>query len=133
MSFYKSSKEEFASSYLVARIKKIKWWFILFILFGLLALLVVGLLHGEKATQELRKISTLSSTVVERGQTTNSFDKFIPRVIIMAGIFLILGIAYCASIFKLFFSRNGNQVDKAADLVKTLTGFFVGAATVFLK
>ena len=53
-------------------------------------------------------------------------------VLIMAGIFLVLGLVYFAGIFKLFFSANSNQIDTASDLVKTLTGFFVGAATGLL-
>ena len=59
-------------------------------------------------------------------------NAFTPRVIIISGIFVVLGIVYIAGIVKLFFTRNADQVDAASDLVKTLTGFFVGAATGFL-
>ena len=135
MTVYKSSKEDFSSSPPAERVKKLKWWFILFILFGVLALILVWLSQGEKATKEIQKIGALPSIVsiaYAQYETGNTSEKFTPRILIMAGIFIILGIVYLAGIFKLFFSGNSDQVDTAADLVKTLTGFFVGVATGFI-
>ena len=56
-----------------------------------------------------------------------------PKNTIMLGVFSALGIVYFVAIFKVFFSTNPNNVDSATDLIKTLTGFFVGVGTAFFK
>ena len=131
----KSSKEDFSASRPAERLGKLKWWFVVLIVLGVLALIVVWLSRGDKAIEQFQKIgaSPLAISVAyAQGTTEETSDGFTPRIIIMAGVFAIIGIVYLAGIFKLFFSRNSEQVDTAADLVKTLTGFFVGAATGFL-
>ena len=135
MTVYKSSKEEFSSTPPAERVKKLKLWFILLIFLGILALILVWLSQGEKATKEIQKIGflpTIVSIAHAQDETGNTSEKFTPRVLIMAGVFIILGLVYLAGIFKLFFSGNSEQLDTAADLVKTLTGFFVGVATSFI-
>ena len=135
MTVFKSSEEEFSSSKPKERVAKLKWWFILLIIIGIIALIVVWLTQGDKAVLEIQKIGlNISAVSVAYAQdiTEGQVSSFTLRVIIMAGVFIILGIVYLAGIFKLFFSDNFARVDTAADLVKTLTGFFVGAATGFL-
>jgi hypothetical protein len=109
MPVYKSSGEDFSTSKPVERLGKLKWWFVILLILGILALFYA-----------------------QQSPPQGTTESVIPRVIIMAGVFGILGIVYPAGIFKLFFSGNAAQVDTAADLVKTLTGFFVGVATSFL-
>ena len=134
---YKQSKEDFASSSPSSRVSKLKWWFLLLIAVGIAALVAVLVNQGEKATDAIQKsgleqlfISTAyAQDSAEPAETT---DVFTPKLIIMSGVFVVLGVVYLAGIVKLFFTSNADQVDTAADLVKTLTGFFVGAATGFL-
>jgi drug/metabolite transporter (DMT)-like permease len=135
MAVFKSSNEEFSSSSPSERITKLKWWFIILIILGVLALILVWFSQGEKATIEFQKLelpSTVTSIAYAQPDEPEKPEKFTPRVIIMGGVFVILGLVYLAGIFKLFFSRNSTQLDTAADLVKTLTGFFVGVATSFI-
>lgn len=135
MRIYKQSKEEFSVSKPLTRFGKLKWWFLLLMILGVVALVSVVLLQGERAAIEIQKVSFhLSPASVAYAQEPAVSDPagFTPRVIIISGVFVVLGLVYLAGIFKLFFTANADQVDTAADLVKTLTGFFVGAATGFL-
>jgi len=59
-------------------------------------------------------------------------EKAHTKATIMLGVFLVLGCVYVTSIYKVFFSTNPNNVDSAADLLNTLTGFFVGVGTSFI-
>jgi len=44
-------------------------------------------------------------------------------------IYAALGIAWFLCIFKILFSKNNHNIDVAIDLLKTLTGFFIGVGT----
>jgi hypothetical protein len=135
MPIYKHSKEEFSQESPQSRFGKLKWWFLLLIVVGVLAFAYVVVLQGQKTVEHLKTSETTMSPVsvaFAQEPGNSGADAFTPRVIIVSGVFLVLGIVYIAGIVKLFFTRNADQVDAASDLVKTLTGFFVGAATGFL-
>jgi hypothetical protein len=132
---YKSSKEEYVASKGVRRVGQMSWWFLILIVIGLVALASLWILKGGEAVQEFQKVGALISPISSAyAQSLEELAAggFTPRILIMAGIFLVLGLVYFAGIFKLFFSSNSNQIETASDLVKTLTGFFVGAATGLL-
>jgi len=134
MKQYKSSKEEYIATKGFNRLGKLSIWFVVMIIAGILALVTLWFLKGNEAVQEIQKIGLYLSPISSAyAQTTPlSENEFTPKIVIMAGIFLVLGLVYFAGIYKLFFSGNSEQIDTASDLVKTLTGFFVGAATGFL-
>jgi len=44
-------------------------------------------------------------------------------------IYAALGLAWFLCIFKILFSKNNANIDVATDLLKTLTGFFIGVGT----
>lgn len=135
MTGFKQSKEDFSSSSPLTRVRKLKWWFLLVIVAGIFALGVVIAVQGEKTVEQIQRLSfdiLLVSTAYAQDDADAATEQFTPRVIIMTGIFFVLSLVYLAGIVKLFFTKNANQVDTAADLVKTMTGFFVGAATGFL-
>jgi len=44
-------------------------------------------------------------------------------------IYAALGIAWFLCIFKILFSKNNHNIEVAIDLLKTLTGFFIGVGT----
>lgn len=132
---YKSSKEEYVATKAVRRVGQLKWRYLILIIIGLVALAAIWFFAAGQALQEFQKIGAILSPIsfayaqpvtgiIENGVT--------PKILIMAGIFLILGLVYLAGIYYIFFSGNSEQIDTASDLVKTLTGFFVGAATGFI-
>ena len=138
---YKSSKEEYVAKRGLSRIRQLKWWYLILIIVGIIALASIWYSKGsdvvgdfQKGTALLMPISTAYAQSVADVQPVEepAEDEFAPKKVIMPGIFLVLGIVYMAGIYKLFFSDNSNQIDMASDLVKTLTGFFVGAATSLL-
>ena len=129
---YKSSKEEYVAKKGLSRIGQLNWWFLVLIVIGIIALAIIWFLKGGEVVGELQKGAALLmpiSTAYAGPAVELAENEFTPKDLVMAGIFLVLGIVYIAGIFKLFFSDNSNQIDTASDLVKTLTGFFVGAAT----
>ncbi len=135
MKEYKTSKEDYLSSKPASRLGKLKWWYLALIALGLLALGYIWLTAGGRTIESISAVGDLISPVSSaHAQPIDEMndDEFTPKVLIMSGIFVVLGLVYIAGIFKLFFSTNNDQVDTASDLVKTLTGFFVGAATGFL-
>ena len=132
---YKSSKEDYVAVKGIHRLGKLSIWFVILIIIGVAALIALWFLKGGEAIEEVQKIGVsllpISSAFAQTSAPPAN-NEFTPKVLIMAGIFLVLGVVYFAGIYKLFFSGNSDQIDTAADLVKTLTGFFVGAATGFL-
>ena len=134
MSMYKSSKEEYVTAKGLHRVGKLSLWFVVLIIVGIVALITLWFLKGGEAVIEIQKIGAyllpISSAYAQTAPLSE--NEFTPKILIMSGIFLVLSLVYCAGIYKLFFSGNSDQIDTASDLVKTLTGFFVGAATGFL-
>jgi hypothetical protein len=132
---YKSSKEEYVAKKGLSRIGQLKWWFLVLIVIGIVALATIWIMKGGEVVGEFQKGAAYLmpiSTVYAQPVAELAEDAVTPKILIMAGIFLVLGIVYIAGIYKLFFSDNSNQIEFASDLVKTLTGFFVGAATGLL-
>ena len=132
---YKSSKEEYVATKGVARVGLLKWRFLIFIIIGLVALAAIWFFKGSQVLDEVQKVGAILSPIASayaQPDTGSLQNAFTPKILIMAGIFVVLGLVYLAGIFKIFFSSNSEQIDTASDLVKTLTGFFVGAATGLL-
>ena len=129
---YRTSKEDYALSRPVERLGKLKLWFIVLLLVGIATLLALLLFIASTSDAALSW-----SWAQESAQSQSPSDRVEPhgpllKNTIMSGIFSILGLVYLSAIYKLFFAKNQNHIDIATDLVKTLTGFFVGAATGFL-
>ncbi|GJM14939.1 MAG: hypothetical protein DHS20C13_02660 [Thermodesulfobacteriota bacterium] len=53
-------------------------------------------------------------------------------VYIAGSLIIVLVIAYLTSLYQIFYSKSRNQIKFASDVVKTLTGFFVGVCTAIL-
>jgi len=86
-------------------------------LIGILALIFVFNSQGDKAIQELQRVNSSADILT----------------VVMAGVFLLLGVIYIMSIVIIFFLKKPNRVETAIDIVKTLTGFFIGVATSFIE
>jgi len=137
MAGYKNTKEEFSAEQPLKRFKKLKWWFLLLIVVGFGSLFfVLGNQLEDTYSTINKQLNSLDLLPISAAYAQDSIplegNEITMRVIIMSGIFLVLAIVYLAGIIKLFFTKNADQADAAADLVKTMTGFFVGAATGFL-
>jgi len=135
MTEFKTSKEDYVSSKGIHRLGKLRWWYLVLIAAGLLALVSIWISEGSRVVQDIQKVGALLAPISSAyAQPVDPLDDnaFTPKLFIMAGIFVVLGIVYIVGIIKLLFSGNSDQVDAASDLVKTLTGFFVGAATGLL-
>ena len=123
-----ASPDEFVELKPASRIRSLRIWFIILVIIGILAIIFV-------ITKTLVKAeSSISIISIAYAQNTNFQEIEAKNIqyIIMGGIFSLLGIVYLAAIFRLLFSKNISNVLIATDLVKTLTGFFVGVGTGFL-
>ena len=47
----------------------------------------------------------------------------------LAAILILLAIVYLGALYNLLFSPSPGSIEMATDLVKTLTGFYIGVAT----
>jgi len=127
--------KDFTESAPIMRAKKIQWWWLILIILGVFALVYIFFSQSFTVVGELKKLGSLPSVVsvaYAQGGNVGMDEKFSPRMVIFGGVFMVLGLVYLAGIFKVFFSSSSHQVETATDLVKTLTGFFVVAATGFL-
>ena len=119
------------------RFRKLKVIAVLLFLLGLASLSFVLAYQFERSFLPVSHfIETINSVIFEpafaQDNTSTDQHSFSPRVIVIFGVFVVLGIVYFASIYRILFGTRGDQLDTATDLAKTLTGFFVGAATSFL-
>lgn len=111
-----------------SRIRSLRIWFIILVIIGILAIIFVITNTLVKAESS---ISIISLAYAQNTDFQEIEAKNI-QYIVMGGVFSVLCIVYLAAIFRLLFSKNIGNVLIATDLVKTLTGFFVGVGTGFL-
>ncbi len=62
-------------------------------------------------------------------QIDNLIPKVISKIQILLLVLALLAMVYLVSIISLLISRDPKKVDLSADVIKTLTGFFIGVAT----
>ncbi len=117
--------DEFVELKPVSRIRSLRRWFIILVIIGILAIIFVitNILVKAESSISIISIAYAQNTDFQEIEAKNI------QYIIMGGIFSLLGIVYLAAIFRLLFSKNISNVLIATDLVKTLTGFFVGVGT----
>ena len=77
---------------------------------------------------KFRNISIASILPIAQSKTLEDKDKDLRHIIIL-GVLGMLCAVYVLSLGKILFSKNKENMNAAIDLVKTLTGFFVGVAT----
>jgi hypothetical protein len=130
-----STKAVLMKSRGIYRIPRLKLWFLLLMLVGLVAVTLTVAFFGLKSFRA-HGFSPGRGILIERAFAESSGDGHVaagnpsgPRVFVMWGVFAVLGLVYLGGIFRVLFSTNLTNIDTAADLVKTLTGFFVGTAT----
>ena len=97
----------------------------------------------EKYIEESREANKLLEKDVERSYKGSIFNIGIISVAYAAetegpklkkqnvlwAILILLALVYLGALYSLLFSKNSNNIDIATDLVKTLTGFYIGIAT----
>lgn len=122
----------------IKRISRLKWWFILLIILGMTFLISVLVINVKKVIAEPTRdgiglIGLIVQPAFAEDVSKLSESGESPKSEIILGIFSALGIVYFVAIYKVFFSTNPNNVDSATDLIKTLTGFFVGVGVTFFN
>jgi multidrug transporter EmrE-like cation transporter len=120
------------------RVSYLKWWFILLIILGIFFLVSILFTKGKDALSYFLSFDfNLLETIIPSLYASSDNELIIPikniKNIIIFGVFSALGFVYFIAVFKVFFSKNPNNVDSATDLIKTLTGFFVGVGTSFFN
>lgn len=134
------SYEEAITSKGASRFGKLRLWFIVLLVLGIGAL-IYGLVRSvPEAGREIQRIQqqqtgSLSFVGAAHAQDPNPAATAPLQVkpIIMAGIFLVLGIVLLIAIYQMLFSDNKEKVVLAGDVAKTLLGFFVGVGTNFFN
>lgn len=153
---FKGSSEEYIKSKPKERFYRLKWWFILLVIAGLIAAAIafvretnqirslsqVGTQLQSPSLVALLPIAFLQETGAgtdgrEAAKTTKekkpeSIPNELVRSYIMVGIFIMIGIVTLASLFTVLFGRSERSVAVASDLLKTCVGFFIGVATGWL-
>ena len=155
----KTSTEVFVETAPSKRFSILSNWFVVLAIVGVIFLLgslftvYTGGMFFSSAAPDSSAIDNVYSAIGElntSGVITNQqaqamFDqmKDIPPVsaasdgfgfelLIVAVIVFILGLVYLASFYKILFAKSRNQVEFAIDVVKTLTGFFVGVGSAII-
>lgn len=134
------SYEEAITSRGASRFGKLRLWFIVLLVLGITALIYGLAKNVPEAGREIQRIQqmqtgSLSVIGAAHAQDPRSGDTQPLQVkpIIMAGIFLVLGIVLLIAIYQMLFSENKEKVVLAGDVAKTLLGFFVGVGTNFFS
>ena len=130
--------EDFVKHKPIERVSKLKWWFILLIVLGLIFLIWIVISNAQTVQTSMQRndggaMNLIVSRVFADDANRLSDPNGFPKNTVMLGVFAALGLVYFVAIFKVFFSTNPNNVDSATDLIKTLTGFFVGVGTSFFN
>lgn len=149
---FKGSSEEYMQSKPRERVFRLKWWFILLVIAGLIAAAItlvretnqirslsqLGALLQNPSLVALLPIAFLQGTDAgEAAETTKdskpgSLQNELVRSYIMVGIFIMIGIITLAALFAVLFGKSERTVTVASDLLKTCVGFFIGVATGWL-
>jgi len=121
----------------LARLGKFKWWFTVLLIIGIFVLIYILVFLGRESMKMINSESLflITNVYAEVGPTTtakpkeNIGESFNPRTFVMLGVYILLAVIYIIAVCVLLRSNNADKVDKAGDLAKTLTGFFIGTAT----
>ena len=134
MQEYKTSIETFTKLGPFARLGKFKWWFIILLILGLLALWYL-FFHNVPQTLKKQSITSIGLVQPQTKLILASFQQNLQlqsaslQPYIVPGIFALLAIVFIISLLVTLFSTNPEKVKSAGDIVKTCLGFFIGAAT----
>ncbi|MFX1577992.1 MAG: hypothetical protein ACFFCF_12605 [Promethearchaeota archaeon] len=71
----------------------------------------------------------------DQGQdsTTSKKQVMVDKELVLKIVFIILVVVYLLALYKVFFSRNPKNMNVAIDLVKSITGFWIGIGTTVLS
>jgi len=148
----KGSSEEYMKLNSKERVFRLKWWFILLVIAGLIAAVVV-LTRETIQIQSLSQVGTQLQSpslvaflpiaflqAADAGEAAGTTDNNKPRSrqdelmrsYIMVGIFLMIGIITLVALLAVLFGTSEKTVAVASDLLKTCVGFFIGVATGWL-
>ncbi|MFQ5651768.1 MAG: hypothetical protein ACE5IY_17660 [bacterium] len=130
--------DEFVAKAPLERIRKLRIWFILLVLFGLTAMAYVLLSQlrsmSRTPASPAAALGTLFMTpVYAHAQENNQVLDGTFRPYVSVGVFCLLAIVLLASLAVSLFSSNARRVTIASDVVKTVLGFFIGLATGFMQ
>jgi hypothetical protein len=153
---FKVGIEEYASLTASKRVSALRWWFLLFLLVGLIAagwviwrgvraLFEPAPRHAEAVLSQILPIAfadppptaTQPSSASPQKTGISADGRGAQRDVnpvkayVMIGIISLIAFILVSSLLVSFFSKNDKAVERASDLVKTCLGFFIGAATGF--
>lgn len=79
-------------------------------------------------------LSPAYASNADQGQytTVNKNKKQVDKGLVLIIVFVIILVVYLLAIYKVFFSRNPRNMDVAIDLLKSITGFWIGIGTTAL-
>ncbi len=141
--FMRESPEAFAKRKPTSRFGALRLWFAILVIIGLLAMLFVGyrVLTRPKTAPAQKSQSLISFLIptahAQGAQPTPTISSAGAssdlRQTLMVGLFAILAVILLASVFVVFFGKDPGRVSAASDVLKTVLGFFIGAATGLLR
>lgn len=141
--FIKGPMDDFSTLAPKSRFGSLRIWFAILVIVGLLAMLYVGykIFTKPKAVpskQFSSSVSFLFPTAYAQGtQSTPSIGSAGAssdlKQVLMVGLFCVLALILLASVSVVFFGRDPARVSAASDVLKTVLGFFIGAATGLLR
>lgn len=140
MKEFKASPEDVSRMSAGARLLRLRWWFVLLLILGVLAagyvvLRQIGALKAAPVQENVQAASVLGLVVpvyYTQPGSEGSAQPMNPRPYIMLVVFAVLAVVLLAGVFTQLTSKDEDKVDKAGDLVKTLLGFFIGVATSYI-
>jgi hypothetical protein len=125
----------------LARVGVLRLWIVILLIIGFLAMLFVGyrLLIKPKPSPDQRSsisLDFLVPTVSAQGEspTEKPFNLSNDlKQIVMVGLFAVLSLVLLMSVGGVMFAKDANRISASGDILKTVLGFFIGAATGFLR
>jgi hypothetical protein len=140
-STFKGKESDVALMAPPARIAALRPWILILLIIGVLAMLFVGyrILIKPKPSPTPRSSNSLSffvPTVYAQSGTPNDRSPSMSsdlRQDVMVGLFVVLSLVLLMSVGGVMFARDASRVSVAGDVLKTVLGFFIGAATGFLR
>jgi uncharacterized membrane protein len=130
----KEAPETYASSPKgVQRLGKLKWWFVVLLVFGIVVAIFVLVRALEPVSVQFQKTGAFLITDAFAQTAAQSPPvPFDPKPFVMVAIIVALLIVLLGSVWTMLRSSNAGTIQAAGDLTKVLVGFFVGVATKFL-
>ncbi len=83
----------------------------------------------EKDIKNNYKGSSINFGFISNAYADTDQEAVFKKQYILWAILCLLALVYLGALYSLFFSRNSRNIELATDLVKTLTGFYIGIVT----